>query len=191
MANLISNQFQAALNHLLRQEGRGAQIRLSVEQDIDRGYLNAIIKGRKPGAEDIRARIATHFGMAYEEMLALGRRILEGKIDSESKVEPEAALLPGLLKVEEHVADGNAPQEMGTRRFRFSEKILKVVAILESNTEYGDSLSVLIDAYHKAIASGKGNQALASRLKAMEDRVEKLEGMLFVKKKNKEAKPSS
>ena len=181
MANLISNQFQAALNHLLRQEGRGAQIRLSVEQNIDRGYLNAIIKGRKSGAEDIRARIATHFGMAYEEMLAFGRRILEGKIDSESKVEPEAALLPGLLKAEEHVADGNAPQEKGDRRYRFSGKILKVVEILESNTEYGNSLSVLIDAYHKAIVSDRGNQALSSRLKALEDRVEKLEGVLLTK----------
>ena len=190
MANLISNQFQAALNHLLRQEGRGAQIRLSIEQNIDRGYLNAIIKGRKPGAEDIRARIATHFGMAYEEMLALGRRILEGKIDSESMVEPEAALLPGLLKVEEHVADGNAPQEKGARRLKFLGKILKVVEILESNSEYGDSLSVLIDAYHKAIASGSGNQALASRLKAMEERVKKLEGMLSIKKK-KGSGPSS
>jgi len=190
MTNLISNQFQAALNHLLRQEGRGAQVRLSVEQNIDRGYLNAIIKGRKPGAEDIRSRIATHFGMDYEEMLALGRRIQEGKIDSESKVKPEAALLSGLLKAEEHVADGNAPQEKGAPRLKYSGNILKVLEILESNTEYGDSLSVLIDAYHRAIASGQGNQALASRLKAMEERVEKLEGMLSIKK-NKGAKPSS
>lgn len=182
MANLISNQFQAALNHLLRQEGRGAQIRLSIEQNIDRGYLNAIIKGRKPGAEDIRARIATHFGMAYEEMLAFGRCILEGKIDSESKGGQEAALLPGLSKAtEEHVADSNAPQNKGNRRLKFSPKILKVVEILESNTEYSDSLSVLIDAYHKAIASVSENQALASRLKALEDRVEKLEGVLLTK----------
>lgn len=190
MANLISNQFQAALNHLLRQEGRGAQIRLSVEQNIDRGYLNAIIKGRKPGAEDIRAGIATHFGMAYEEMLALGRHILEGKIDSESGGGQEAALPPGLSKTEENVADSNAPQNKGDRRLKFSAKILKVVEILESNTEYSDSLSVLIDAYHKAIASDSGNQSLASRLKAMEDRVAKLEGMLSIKKKNKGAKPS-
>lgn len=185
MANLISNQFQAALNHLLRQEGRGAQIRLSIEQNIDRGYLNAIIKGRKPGAEDIRARIATHFGMTYEDMLAFGRRIQDGKIDSESKVEPEAALLPGLSIAEEHVADGNAPQEKGARRLKFSGKILKVVEILESNTEYGDSLSVLIDTYHKAIASDSGNQALASRLKALEDRMEKLECVLLTKAASK------
>jgi hypothetical protein len=183
MANLISNQFQAALTHLLRQEGRGAQVRLSVAQNIDRGYLNAIIKGRKPGAEDIRARIATHFGMAYEEMLALGRRILEGKIESESKVIPieEAVLLPGLFKTEKHIAGGKDPQEKKDRRLKFSAKILKVLEILESNTEYGESLSVVIDAYHEAIAPDSGNQALASRLKVMEDRMEKLEGVLLTK----------
>jgi len=181
MTNSISNQFQTALNHLLRQEGRGAQIRLSIAQNIDRGYLNAIIKGRKPGAEDIRARIATHFGMAYEDMLALGRHILEEIIESESKVESEGSLPPGLLKTEEHVAGGNAPQEKGGWRLKFSGKIQKVVEILESNTEYGDSLSVLIDAYHKAIASDIGNLALASRLKVMEDRMEKLEGVLLTK----------
>lgn len=119
--------------------------------------------------------------MAYEEMLALGRRILGGKIDSESKVESEAALPPVLFKTEEHVAGGKDPQEKKDRRLKFSAKILKVLEILESNTEYGDSLSVLIDAYHEAIAPDSGNLALASRLKVMEDRMEKLEGVLLTK----------
>ena len=78
MNNDIPTQFRTALNHLLQQEGRGAQVRLARVENIDRGYLNAIIKGRKPGAEAIRSRIAAHFGMTYEEMLLLGRRLLVG-----------------------------------------------------------------------------------------------------------------
>mgnify|MGYP001764718856 CR=1 FL=1 len=58
MSNDIPTQFRTALNHLLQQEGRGAQVRLARVENIDRGYLNAIIKGRKPGAEAIRSRIA-------------------------------------------------------------------------------------------------------------------------------------
>lgn len=42
------------LNFLLHQEGRGGQVRLAVSQKIDRGYLNAVIKGRKPAAEEGR-----------------------------------------------------------------------------------------------------------------------------------------
>mgnify|MGYP003601852855 CR=1 FL=1 len=82
MSNDIPTQFRTALNHLLQQEGRGAQVRLARVENIDRGYLNAIIKGRKPGAEAIRSRIAAHFGMTYEEMLLLGRRLLAGDTEA-------------------------------------------------------------------------------------------------------------
>jgi len=66
MDQLITNQFRAALTHLLAQEGRGSQARLAKQQNIDRGYLNAIVKGRKSGSEKIRSKIASHFDMAYE-----------------------------------------------------------------------------------------------------------------------------
>ena len=77
MDQLITNQFRAALTHLLAQEGRGAQARLAKQQNIDRGYLNAIVKGRKSGSEKIRSKIASHFDMAYEDVFVLGRRVLE------------------------------------------------------------------------------------------------------------------
>jgi len=179
MANLISNQFQAALNHLLRQEGRGAQIRLSIEQNIDRGYLNAIIKGRKPGAEDIRARIASHFGMAYEEMLAFGRRILEGKTDSKSKVEPEVLVIEA--SEVRAIAKINRPQKEDGRGSNISRKILKVLEILESETEFSNSLSEVIDTYHQAMATVQENQAFFGRLEEFENRVRLLEGVLLTK----------
>ena len=47
MNNPIAEQFRVALNYLLQQEGRGAQVRLALAQNIDRGYLNAVIKGKK------------------------------------------------------------------------------------------------------------------------------------------------
>jgi len=83
MNNSIAEQFGAALNLLLQQEGRGAQVRLAVAQNIDRGYLNAVIKGRKPAAEEIRLKIADHFGMLYVEMLVLGRRVQEESFETE------------------------------------------------------------------------------------------------------------
>lgn len=69
-----------ALSHLLSKEGRGAQSRLSRERNIDRGYLNAIIKGRKPGSDSVRTQIAEHFNTTYEEMLAMGRSIIENDL---------------------------------------------------------------------------------------------------------------
>lgn len=180
MTNLISSQFHAALNHLLRQKGRGAQTRLAIEQNIDRGYLNAIIKGRKPGAEDIRTKIATHFGMAYEDMLVLGRRIIEGGGDLEPKDETAQEALPPAepLKNERNVFELHASQEDRNRGANIPGKILKVLEILESNTNYSDSLSGVIDTYHQAIGMNRENQTLQDRLKGIEGRLAQLEKLL-------------
>ena len=88
-------KFRTALNFLLEKEGRKAQSRLSKEQNIDSGYLNSIIKGRKPGSITVREKIAAHFDLEYEDMLYLGRWILSGRdgndwksIDSMVDTEP-------------------------------------------------------------------------------------------------------
>lgn len=90
-------KFRTALDFLLSQEGRKAQSRLSKEQNIDSGYLNSIIKGRKPGSITVREKIAAHFELEYEDMLYLGRWILSGNdggdwnpLNNRSDVEPPA-----------------------------------------------------------------------------------------------------
>lgn len=71
-------KFRTALDFLLTQEGRTAQARLSKEHGIDPGYLNSIIKGRKPGSIVVKEKIAAHFELEYEDMLLLGHWILSG-----------------------------------------------------------------------------------------------------------------
>ena len=183
MTNSISNQFRAALNHLLRQEGRGAQVRLSTSQDIDRGYLNAIIKGRKPGAEDIRARIAAHFKMTYEEMLALGRRVLDGQTDdTESLAEQIVPSIHESVGGKEARGGINRPEKEDGYGFLLTEKLLKIREILESETKYSISLSAMIDAYHQEIVTGREKQMLDARLKMMEDRLGQVEKLLATEK---------
>ena len=80
MNNPIAEQFRVALNFLLQQEGRGAQVRLALAQNIDRGYLNAVIKGRKPAAEEIRLKIVGHFGMLHEQIQTFGSSVLKEPI---------------------------------------------------------------------------------------------------------------
>jgi transcriptional regulator with XRE-family HTH domain len=73
-----TDHFRAALSALLEKMGRGAQRRISEEAGVDPIYLNGILRGHKPGSEDVRAKIASALGMKYEEMLALGRQVLTG-----------------------------------------------------------------------------------------------------------------
>ena len=189
MAQSITKQFQAALNYLLAEEGRGAQSRLASEQNIDRGYLNAIIKGRKPGAEDVRLSIAAHFSMIFEDMLALGRRILERKnkvIEQEkagSRYGKKTFTTTGGGQIE---ADGdvlNKSTESVDGLTSNSQTIFKALEILESDTSYGSNLKGSIELFHEIISTKNENQALRSQMLAMDSRIAKLEKMLSGKKR--------
>ncbi len=188
MDQSISNQFRVALTYLLAQEGRGAQARLANQQKIDRGYLNAIVKGRKSGSEKMRSKIAGHFSMAYEDMFILGRRILEGAgeatydyekygFDILTTAEPSRRLESG-----KKTLDFKAPTNAGEDSSSIQDRILKVIELLESGTIYGDLLAGLVDAFHETLATKKENLALQNQMKELESRIIRLEGKLDCEK---------
>ena len=142
MSNDIPTQFRIALNHLLQQEGRGAQVRLARIENIDRGYLNAIIKGRKPGAEAIRSRIAAHFGMTYEEMLLLGRRLLAG----DTEAAPESGEAVSRRTEGKGTGENHGLQE--DAGVHLADSLRKALDILESKTKFSESLVEVITVYH-------------------------------------------
>jgi hypothetical protein len=182
MAQSVSKQFRAALTHLLAHEGRGAQTRLAIQQGIDRGYLNAIVKGRKPGSDGIRGKITTHFKMDYEDMLALGRRLLEeqgGLVSGKGKVMEKT--VTEKREVEENVSEGNISlklQKGGGEGSNVSLKIVKVIEILESGTSYGDLLVGLIDTFHESIKINEVNLTSRNRMMTLESKIAYLEGRL-------------
>ena len=181
MDQLISKQFRAALTHLLAREGRGAQTRLAKQQNIDRGYLNAIVKGRKSGSEKIRSKIADHFDMAYEDMFILGRRVLE-KVEHLS-ADYENQTFEGLITVEPVPQDTQGDNALYFKASMKGEdgsssiqtRILKTIELLESETIYGDHLAGLIDAFHDSLNTKRENQTLQKQMKGLESRVRKLE----------------
>lgn len=174
MNTTVSKQFHAALTYLLAKEGRGAQSRLARQQNIDRGYMNAIAKGRKSGAEDVRTKIAAHFDMTYEDMLALGRTILAGGEVQQPTVGEETGQKKS-TKQENGVVAFPEPKKRETPQLSISEKITKVVAILESEGKYREVLSDLIDSFYEAISVKKDNLSLQNKMREMESRIAELE----------------
>ena len=169
MSNDIPTQFRTALNHLLQQEGRGAQVRLARTENIDRGYLNAIIKGRKPGAEVIRSRIANHFGMTYEEMLLLGRRLLAGGTDAGTE---SGGTVSQRTELEgKGIGDSHGRQE--DAGVHLAGTLRKALDILESKTKFSKSLVEVIAVYHEVLTAGR-DQELDTRLRALEERVRQM-----------------
>lgn len=166
----------------MAQEGRGAQSRLAGQQNIDRGYLNAIVKGRKPGSEEVRAKIAAHFNMTYEDMLALGRGILGGgegwtslkpKSGEELSTPQDDKTIPN-----KSVVEFKSHKKTRDSRSGISEKIMKVVEILESDTHFSEVLAELIDAFHESVSLKSDNLKLRNQMKEMEGRIASLEKRL-------------
>lgn len=185
MDQSIAQQFGKALVFLLEKEGRGAQTRLAREKGIDKGYLNAIIQGRRTGSENVRSKIADHFRMPYEELLALGRRLLEGGSD----VLEKDFLVSG--QKEEHI-DVHTAEQMpgygaenleattkgsatGAENISIADKIQKLVEILETDTENRLRLAGLIDALYDSLKTRKENAGLRHKLTELEQRIDQLE----------------
>ena len=185
MDQSIAQQFGKALAFLLEKEGWGAQTRLAREQGIDKGYLNAIVQGRKTGSEKVRSKIADHFRMPYEEMLALGRRLLE----SGSDVREKDYLVAGQKEehINVHVADQlgeydeNVPGEdkkvsaTDAGNVSIADKIQKVIEILETDTGNRNRFAELIDTFYDSLKTKNENAGLRHKLTELEQRIDQLE----------------
>ncbi|MDD2468014.1 MAG: hypothetical protein PHI97_28890 [Desulfobulbus sp.] len=180
MNNPIAEQFRTALNYMLQQEGRGAQVRLALAQNIDRGYLNAVIKGRKPAAEEIRLKIADHFGMLYEEMLAFGRRVQEEPIPS--PVESKAVLL-GQKDVKTPAID--TTWELQERDI--AGTIQMALELLSSGAGHNDALAGVIAALHKLmkVSGARKVDTENDRFQRVEKRLAQLEAIVLRKSRRK------
>lgn len=180
MNNPIAEQFRAALNFLLQQEGRGAQVRLALAQNIDRGYLNAVIKGRKPAAEEIRLKIADHFGMLYEEMLVFGRRVQEERIPTPAEAK---AVLPDQKDVRTPATD--TVRELQERDI--AGTIQMALELLSSGTGHNDALAEVIAALHKTmkVSGAQKVDTENDRFQTMDKRLAQLEAIVLKKSHKK------
>lgn len=181
MDQSIAKQFGRALVFLLEKEGRGAQTRLAREREVDRGYLNAIIQGRKTGSENVRSKIAAHFQMPYDEMLALGRRLLEepglerehGGRQYLERPSPKAEIMPG---------EKGEVSNTESSSLCISEKIRKAIEILKTDTENQLKFADLIDTFHRELMTKKENAGLRLQLEEMDKRIVHLEKKLIDEK---------
>ena len=180
------NQFRAALTYLLKKEGRGAQTQLADKLNIDRGYLNAIVRGRKSGSEKKRCEIAEHFHLLYEDMLTLGRKLLSDEErpthKSETNKDISALKISDTSKLrKEFLGKSHQPGHCkGTDDI--PDRIVRVIEVLNSGTEYADLLAGMIDAFHDTVSTKKKNLSLEkensdlkAKLTAMDQRIVSLE----------------
>lgn len=183
MTQSISEYFRAALVLLLDKEGRGAQSRLARQQGVDRGYLNAIVKGRKAGADHIRAKIAGHFDMTYEEMITLGRKAFEqkGVMKSGSSLEPKNHLPSPMIieRVLEGKVDIDETLISKENKSKLSPMDMKIAEIINSETAYSRILKDLIDVIHEGVSMKRDHLVFDRRISLLEKQLSTLEKKLL------------
>ena len=171
-------QLHAALTHLLKEEGRGAQTRLSTEQKIDRGYLNAIVKQRKSGSGKMWGKISHHFKMTLDEMLSFGRTILaevEAPVLDQSKREETGFFPDVFIAPADKIKKDDISPKSEKAISDIPEKIVTTIEILRGDPGYSNLFSELIDFFHKTINTEKENALLKNKLKELKSRLDALE----------------
>ncbi len=69
----------SALRFIVRTSPRGFQADLARKVGISRVHLSDVLSGRKGASLFLQEKISLALGYTYEDMVLLGRRILEGK----------------------------------------------------------------------------------------------------------------
>ncbi|MBU0665259.1 MAG: hypothetical protein KJ990_12040 [Proteobacteria bacterium] len=167
--NTSNDCFVAALQHKLKEQGRGAKKKLAQEASVSPNHLSDILGLRRNAGQQLKERFAQSFGLSIEEMLVLGRRILK----SQSMIEPNSL-------EQEQVTGTDSPaislMEMATQ-------------ILNSNTAYKQLLTENIQKYYKALDSGQERDALQLLQELRED-VRELRRDISILQNNKDKESS-
>ena len=144
-----SELFRTFLLKFVNEGGRGTQRRLAEKAGIAYEYFNGILNGHKPGSEDVRGRIASAIGMTYEEMLAMGRKILSGEDGK-----PEERIKPLAVASEDPLIE-------------------KTRKILRSN-KYGTALTHNIMAFSHAVDQEDEMEEMKRKLESIEALLHKI-----------------
>lgn len=136
--------FIAALQKELKEQGRGAKKKLAASVGVSPNHLSDILAQRKNAGQKLKERIADNLSISFEDMLVLGRRIIEG---------------------EDNVSGSDSSKEAGggleQKSMRMNDFLAMAAGILESNTPYRQALISNIIAYHQAMdMTEKENKAL-------------------------------
>ncbi len=163
--NSPTEQFRAAISFEIDNRKNISQAKLADETKTPRSYLNDFLKGRAPGKEDYRVLWCDAIGRTYEDMLSLGRWILDGNDPAEWKIFPKhlADKYPSELTEEEQteLAEYMEP--------RFKEWLKKSIPAEAQNlSEHAKTASdfTSIPKYKARLSGGHGSFEVSDQIEA-------------------------
>lgn len=158
--NTSNDCFVAALKEKLKEQGRGSKKKLAARVSVSPNHLSDILAQRKNAGQKLKERIAHTLTISFEDMLVLGRRIIDGEVDEESGDISGF----GFGKGSGGVGVSQDQQSIKTTGF-----LTMVAAILESNTPYSQALMGNILAYHDAIDIAQKEQKVLQMFNSLHE----------------------
>ncbi len=141
--------FVAALQKELKEQGRGAKKKLAARVGVSPNHLSDILARRKNAGQKLKERIADALGISFEDMLVLGRHLIENQ--SGEKIND--------VSVDDRGQE--LRETMDQELTKITDFMTMASRILGSNTPYRQALISNISAYHQAIEfSQKEREAL-------------------------------
>jgi|GEM_PF-1691579 len=148
--------FVAALQKKLKEQGRGAKKKLATRVGVSPNHLSDILAERKNAGQKLKERISDALGISFEEMLALGRHLIESRsgkgINDVSGDDRDMGV----------IVTGE-PESAYTTDF-----MAMASRILGSNTPYRQALISNITAYHQALEFAQKEQEALKTIKELQ-----------------------
>jgi len=144
-------RFLAAMFWLLSRERRGFQASMLRDTRINSGYFSKIKKGDVPISEEKAEAVAQYLGYHHEQMLSLGRWILDGN-------EPRG--WPGYIKESDDYSGDIAPMARQILKSEGSDALLltQIISYLLDESGSKKKISEEIDALRDRLNKIEGRQ---------------------------------
>lgn len=129
---------------------------MAEQSGVDSGSISHFLSKKRGLSDHSKFKIAEAVGYTYEEMLAMGRRILNGNFLKQDALTP-----PG-----EKNLDTQAKEVQGNNRV--DEYIKKTARIITSKTIYKSALERNIDAFFQAVETEAEMNSIREQITRME-----------------------
>ena len=144
--------FIAALKKKLKEQGRGAKQKFAAQVIVSPNHLSDILSQRKNAGQKLKERIAAALNMSFEDMLVLGRLIVEGREDVET--------------------DKGFAKSLNQESRSIDDFLAMAARILESDTPYRQALINNLIAFHQAIGMGSKEAKAIQMIGSLQEELE-------------------
>jgi len=144
----------------MKEQGRGAKKNLASNVGVSPNHLSDILAKRKNVGQKLKERIAETLDLTFEDMLVLGRHLVEDRIDGES----------GGTGGNEQ-SDSVAVEAQQQKPVKSVDYIAMSAKILESSTPYRQALISNITQYYQEMETAQREKKALQMIQALQEEI--------------------